>query len=341
MTFARPALLWLLLLAPAAGAAAAWLWRRRAAAEAAWAARGLWHRLAPTASAGRRAAAAALVALAVAGAGLALARPRWGVVERPVERRGVDVVFVVDSSLSMAAHDVPPSRLFVAKALVRDLVRRMPANRVALVAAEGDGEVLTPLTLDGAVVDLLLDALEPGSLPVPGTELAPALDAARELFAPSEEGHRAVVLLTDGEDHGRGLGAAVERLRADGAVLHAIGVATPEGAPVPLPGGAADGRGDGVKRDREGRPVISRLGETALARAAAGGGGVYLRATSAAADTGALVAAIDALDKTTFEGSVLATLEERFQWPLGLAALALALRLGAGADRPRRREGAR
>jgi len=337
VSFARPALLWLLLLAPAAGAAAAWLWRRRAAAESAWAARGLWHRLAPTASARRRSAAAALLALAVAGAALALTRPRWGVVERQVERRGVDVVFVVDASLSMAARDVQPSRLFVAKALVRDLVRRMPANRVALIAAEGEGEVLTPLTLDGAVVDLLLDALEPGSLPVPGTELAPALDAARELFAPSEEGHRAVVLLTDGEDHGGGFGAAVERLHAEGAVLHAIGVATPEGAPVPLPGRPEDGRG-AVKLDSGGRPVISRLGESELARAAERGGGVYLRATSAAADTGAIVSAIQGLEKTTYEGSVLTTLEERFQWPLAAAALALVLHLGTGAGRPRRRK---
>jgi len=339
LSFAHPALLWLLPLAPAACAAAVWLWRRRAAAEAAWAARGLWHRLAPTASARRRAAAAALLALAVAGAGLALARPRWGVVERPVERRGVDVVFVVDASLSMAARDVRPSRLFVTKALVRDMVRRMPANRVALVAAEGDGEVLTPLTLDGGVLDLLLDALEPGSLAVPGTELAPALDAARELFAPAEEGHRAVVLLTDGEDHGGGFGAAVERLHAEGAVVHAIGVGTPEGAPVPLPGRPEAGREAPFKRDAEGRQVISRLGESGLASAAERGGGVYLRATSAAADTGAIVAAIEGLDKTTFEGSVLATLEERFQWPLAAAALALVLHLGGGTGRPRRKPG--
>lgn len=342
MTFARPLLLCLLLLAPLAGGAAVWLWRRRAAAEAAWAARGLWRRLAPTASTSRRMLQATLVALAVAGTGLALAQPRWGTVERPVERRGVDVVFVVDSSLSMAARDVSPSRLFVAKALVRELVRRLPANRVALVAAEGRGEVLTPLTLDGAVVDLLLDTLEPGSLPVPGTELAPALDAARRLFAPGEEGHRAVVLITDGEDHGGGLGSAVERLRADGAVLHAIGVGTPDGAPVPLPArpptAGPDQPDEGFKRGPDGLPVISALDERALERAAAETGGAYLRATSAAADVDAIAGAIARMETTTFEGSVLETLEERFQWPLAAAAAALVLQLGAGGARPRRRE---
>lgn len=336
MSVAHPTLLWLLALAPLAGLAAAWLWRRRSAAEAAWAARGLRGRLAPGTGGRRRAAQAALLAVAVAGCALAIARPRWGVIERPVERRGVDVVFVVDSSLSMAARDVPPSRLFVAKALVRDLVRRMPGNRVALVAAEGRGEVLTPLTLDGAVLDLLLDALEPGSLPVPGTELAPALDAAREIFAPAEEGHRAVVLLSDGEDHGSGLAAAAERLAAAGAVVHAIGIGTTEGAPVPLPGGA-DGRGEGFKRDESGEPVISRLGEAALVRAAAAAGGIYVPATSAAADVRPLVGAIEAMEKTRFEESVLETLAERFQWPLAAAALALAALLAAGSVRPARR----
>jgi Ca-activated chloride channel family protein len=340
VSVARPILLWLLLLAPAAGLAAAWLWRRRAAAEAAWVARGLRARLAPGGGGRRRAAQALLLALAVAGCALALARPRWGVIERPVERRGVDVVFVVDSSLSMAARDVVPSRLFVAKALIRDLVRRMPGNRVALIAAEGRGEVLAPLTLDGAVLDLLLDTLEPGSLPVPGTELASSLDAARALFAPAEEGHRAVVLLTDGEDHGSGLAAAAERLAAEDAVLHAIGIGTPEGAPVPLPtrsDGRSDGRGEGFKRDAAGEPVISRLGAAALERAAAAAGGIYLPATSAAADTRPLVGAIEAMDKTTFEESVLETLAERFQWPLAAAALALAALLAAGSVRPARR----
>lgn len=345
MTFAHPVLLWLLLLAPAAGGAAAWLWRRRTAAETAWIARGLWQRLAPTASVGRRVLQAALVALAVAATAFALARPRWGTVEREVERRGVDVVFVVDSSLSMAARDLNSPRLFVAKALVRDLVRRMPENRVALIAAEGRGEVLTPLTLDGAVLDLLLDTLEPGSLPVPGTELAPALDAARQLFAPGEEGHRAVVLITDGEDHGSGLGAAVGRLRADGAVLHAIGVGTAEGAPVPLPAGArGSGRnpaGDDFKRGPDGLPVISALHEGALKRAAAETGGLYLRAQSAAADVGPIADAIGAMAKTTFEGSVLETLEERFQWPLAISAAALVLQLGAGGARLRRRRAGR
>lgn len=339
MSFAEPTLLWLTLLAPAAAIAAAWLWRRRLAAAAAWAARGLWDRLLAGYSRRRLAASVALLALAVLGAALALARPRWGLSERTVERRGVDLVFVLDTSLSMGARDVAPSRLQVAKALVRRLAEQMPSNRMALVAAEGRGVVLAPLTLDAAVIDLVLDTAEPGSLPVPGTELAPALATALEVFGDAEGGQRAIVVLSDGEDHGGGLDAVLTRLRQSGVVVHTLGVGTAAGAPVPLPG-PADADGERFKRDDSGRPVISRLQAGVLETVASETGGVYVAAVSAAADTDAVRRRIEAMQRRSFEDTVLATLEERFQWPLGLAALALALHLGAGPFRGRRRAAA-
>ncbi len=100
--------------------------------------------------------------------GLALAQPRWGESEQKIERHGVDVVFVLDTSLSMATTDLPPNRLWVAQTLVRRLVQALPGHRVALVQAEGDGVVMVPLTADSAVLDLVLDAVLPGSLPTPG-----------------------------------------------------------------------------------------------------------------------------------------------------------------------------
>src|SRR5260370_739114 len=112
MSFAAPHLLWLALVAPLAIGLAALLWRRRLAADAAWAARALWDRLLPTYRPARLALSVALLGLALLGAALALARPRWGGGLEKVERRGVDVAFLLDSSLSMAAPDVAPSRLF-------------------------------------------------------------------------------------------------------------------------------------------------------------------------------------------------------------------------------------
>jgi Ca-activated chloride channel family protein len=344
MTFAAPSLLWLALLAPAAAAAAVWLWRRRLAADAAWAARGLWSRLLPAFAPRRLTLSVAALALAVLGASLALARPRWGSGEQKVERKGVDVVFLVDSSLSMGAQDAPPSpskrdpdappppsRLFVAKSLVRRMARDMPGNRVGLVQTEGDSLVLAPLTLDGAVIDLLLDAVDPGSLPTPGTELAPGIETALRLFGEGREKHRVLVIVSDGEDFGGGLDSEISRLKENGVVVYAVGIGTTQGTTVPIPGTEGE-----VKRDQDNSVVITRLHEETLENLARATGGDYLRATSAAADPSPIVKRIDRLEKRTIESQSLSTLEERFQWPLALAVLALLVYLGVGPFLPER-----
>jgi Ca-activated chloride channel homolog len=331
MSFAQPGFLWLLLLAPAAAALAAWLWRRRLAADAAWSARGLWDRLLPAYAPRRLALSVVTLGLAVLGASLALARPRWGAGEQKVERKGVDVVFLVDSSLSMGAADVPPSRLYVAKSLVRRMTRDMPGNRLGLVQTEGDAVTLAPLTLDSAVIDLLLDTIDPGSLPTPGTELKPGIETALRLFGEGSDKHRVLVILSDGEDHGGGLDAELARLREEGVMVYALGIGTLQGANVPIPGAPGE-----VKRTADGGVVVSKLHEEALEKLGRSTGGSYLRVTSAAADPAPLLRQIDRMEKRTLESQSLSVLEERFQWPLALAALALLLHLAAGSFSPRR-----
>jgi Ca-activated chloride channel family protein len=325
MTFGAPLLLWLALLAPAVAALSLWLWRRRFAADAAWATRGLWDRLLPGYSQRRIALSVLWLAVAVLGGALALARPRWGAGEQKVERRGVDVVFLVDSSLSMGARDVPPSRLYVAKSLVRRMARAMPGNRVGLVQAEGDGVMLSPLTLDGAVLDLLLDTIDPGSMPTPGTELASGLDMALRTFGQGTEKHRVLVLLSDGEDWGGGLEDETAKLKEAGVVAYTLGIGTVDGAPVPIPGSSGE-----TKRDADGNVVVTRLHPEVMAQLARATGGSYLGVTSAAADPTPLVRQIDRMEKRTFESQSLSTLAERFQWPLALAVLALLIHLARG-----------
>jgi len=225
----------------------------------------------------------------------------------------------------MGALDVRPSRLAAAEILVRRLVQGMPGNRVGLVAVAGDGIVMAPLTLDAAVIDLLLDAVEPGSLPSQGTRLAQALERVPELFPPGTERHRAAVLISDGEDHGGGLPDAVARLSAAGVVVHALGVGTPEGAPVPVPD--RPDRPDQVRRRRDGSVVISRLREEVLDELARATGGVYLRATDPARNLRPILAALDEMDTRAHETAEVDSRAERFQWPLAVAAAALLLHL--------------
>lgn len=320
MNLADPRLLWLALAAPLAALAAVGLLRRRAAAEAAWASRAIEPRLRIGGRPRPPLWAALLLALAVLGIVLALARPRWGESIEKVEQRGVDIVFLLDTSASMGAYDVLPSRLWLAQSLVRRTAQKLPGNRVALVQAEGVGVVMAPLTVDVAVLDLLLDAVEPGSLPLPGTQFAPALARAIDLFPAGHDKQRVMVLLSDGEDHDEELAPVIAKLVEAGVVLHAVGVGTNQGAPVPVAGKEGE-----FKRSAGGDIVISKLHAGTLEELATATGGIYLEAANANADPQAIVDRITGMQKRGLASSTVATLEERFQWPLAAAAAALAL----------------
>lgn len=321
MSFAVPELLWLLSAAPLAALVAVWSSRRRRRAEAAWIGGALSPRLRVGGAPRPTWLVAAWIALGLLGLALALARPRWGTATETVERRGLDLVFVLDTSLSMNAADVAPSRFWLAQSLVRRLVAAMPGNRVALVAAEGEGEVLTPLTVDGAVVDLVLDGLEPGTLPLPGTRLARALERAVALFPESRETHRVIVVLSDGEDHGGEIDHAASLVREASAAVFAIGIGSERGAPVPVPGAPGT-----FKRDARGALVVSRLEPATLRQLATGAGSDYFEADSAVFDPAPVARRIAALGGRAIESTTVSRLEERFQWPLTLAVAAL----GAG-----------
>lgn len=337
MTWTRPDLLWFLWLGPLFGLLAGWAWRRRVAATTSWSARGLWKRLLPGYSPVRLTLLPCLFAAAIVGVLLALAQPRWGTSEIQVERQGVDVVFVLDTSLSMATRDTPPDRLWVAQTLIRRLVQGLPGHRVALVQAEGDGVVMVPLTADSAVVDLLLDAVLPGTLPLPGTELARSLERALALFPAGGSRHQVLILVSDGEDHGQGLPAITTKLKTRGIATYTIGVGTVEGKPLelpPAPGSVSAGSGSArpgspveYKRDEEGNVVVSRLMEASLETLSRETGGVYVRATDAAAVLEPILEPIGEMDHKVLGSEDLMTLEDRFQWPLGLAIAALGLHL--------------
>jgi Ca-activated chloride channel family protein len=322
VNFAEPSRLLLAIAAPLATLAAAWLLRRRARVEAAWAARAVEPRLRPRERPRRQLVTALLVGFAILGTALALARPRWGESIETVEQEGVDVVFVLDTSSSMAAYDVTPSRLWLAQSIVRRMAAELPGQRVALIQAEGVGVVMSPLTVDVAVLDLLLDAVEPGTLPVPGSQIGPAIERAVALFPPGGEKQRVLVVLSDGEFFGEDLSPALEKLRTGGVVVHAVGVGTRTGAPVPLAG-----KPNEFKRTPEGEVVVSRFDAAPLERLASETGGLFLAATAATADPTPIVDRILDMEKRGLASSTMTTLEERFQFPLAAAVLALGLRL--------------
>jgi Ca-activated chloride channel family protein len=254
---------------------------------------------------------------------LALAGPRWGRHYQEVRRRGVDVMVAVDVSASMGAEDIKPNRLTQAKRELGRLVAGLEGDRVGLVAFAGTAVLQCPLTLDYGAAQSLLDLIGPGLVPRPGTSLADAILTAVEAFPPGSRKHRALVLLTDGEDHSGRLDAAVKKAAEEGVRIFPIGFGNPEGEVIPVRG--EDGNLVEYKKDKEGRTVTSRMDEKALASLAEATGGRFFRASQGEVEVMHLLDEINAMEKKSLESRVWGTTEDRYLWPLALALFFLLL----------------
>jgi Ca-activated chloride channel homolog len=318
----RPDLLWLLWLAPALALFFVWSFRKRERLLRELAAPELLARLTSGVSRPRRFLKAALLVLGLAAGLLALSDVKVGFSWEEVKRRGVDIVVALDVSDSMLVEDAGAgeglSRLERARREISDLLRLLGGDRIALVAFAGTAFLELPLTLDYGAADLFLDSLEPDLIPIKGTALDEALRKSIEAFEGSAQESRAIILITDGEDHsGKALEVARQAAR-EGIRVFAIGIGREEGSPIPQPGG-------GFRRDRTGEVILSRLDERTLQQIALETGGSYVRSVTGDVD----------LEQIYLQG-IKATLEDRelgatrrqrwkgrFQWLVALAVAAL------------------
>jgi Ca-activated chloride channel family protein len=333
--FAEPAMLLPgLLLAAVAAGALVFSVRRRAARSAALVSPALAAKAGLAPAGGFPAAGAVLTLLVALGLGGALARPRWGKTAETAQRRGADVVFVLDTSASMRAADVSPSRFVLARQAAQSLLSRLGSDRAALIACEGEAQALVPLTLDAAAVGLFLDAMEPGMGAKPGTSLASGLAAAADLFPAGSAGGRNAVVFSDGEDLEGGVDAAIARAKAEGITVHAVFVGALGGTGAPVPEVDAAGRTSGFKSDASGQPVLSKADPELLRRLAAQTGGSFTVVSPGRTDLEGVARQIDLGARRPLSEVLVTSLEERFQIPLGVAVGALGLLLlGVGRGR--------
>ncbi len=325
MTFADPLWLWALLALPLLAAAELWTTGRDRRRMTRLVARPLWDRVVRRPAEHWRFIRLALLLLGVTGLVLALARPQWGIVREKVEREGVDVVLALDTSGSMATEDVSPSRFFVARAALLSLMSRLPEDRFALVAFEGEAYPLVPLTLDADAVGLFLETLEPGFVPTPGTSLGQGLAEGLRLFVDEARENKVMVLVSDGEDLEGDVDEAVRRAKEAGVIVHTVGVGTEKGEPVP--NFDREGNPAGFKKDQDGNVVVSRLNPAALEAIAQGTGGRFFRISTTDTGLAGLVSAIDGMQERSLAREYSYRKKERFQVPLAVGLLALALGL--------------
>ncbi len=262
----------------------------------------------------------------------ALARPQWGVREELVSTRGRDLVIALDVSRSMLARDVFPSRLGRAKVDLLDLVRTLRGDRVGLLAFRGKAALLCPLTTDYGFFTQILDGVGIDSAPAGETNIGDALRKAFEAFGADPGSHKAIVLISDGEDLAGELESAIEEARKQGVAIFTVGLGDPAGSPIPQ----SEDRRESLKF--EGQTVVSKLNHETLRRIAEATGGAYVPIALAHADLGILYR--DHLSRITAqerEESLQRTHIERFQFFLLPAWLCfIAVGLLSGGHRLRR-----
>jgi Ca-activated chloride channel family protein len=315
MTFGAPLYLWLLLLLPACGGAlGGWLWWRRRA-------RARFGGVHADSIASRIVLVLSPLLLlgAIALTVLAAARPQAGERTREVEDRGIDLVIVLDVSQSMLATDAPPSRIELAQREIDALLAALTGDRVGLVIFAGDTFVRSPLTSDLAAVRVLVAgvARERGFLQ-PGSDLGAGINDALDVLARGEAASKAILVVSDGEDHGESAATALARARSRDVRIYAAGVGSPDGAPV-LDVDIATGASS-PRIDDTGQIVLTRLEDQNLRALADASGARYL--TLGDEPLLALASSFDELAATTFGTRESTRKVERFQV---FAALALLL----------------
>jgi len=298
-------------------------------------------RMAPGAGTGRDLWSAGSLVAGLALLSVAAAQPQCGTRTELARRYGIDLVIALDASNSMLARDVRPSRIDRAKLELASLLDRLKGDRVGIVVFAGDAFVQCPLTTDYSAAKLFLRAVNPDALPQQGTALAAALKTSRDLFRAGGRGAagRALVLITDGEDHEGDVDAALKDLNEDGVRVFAVGVGSASGEPIPVPG--PDGSVTGYRKDSHGRTIMTRLDEAVLRKLAEATGGRYVHSASGDLGVGEVYEELDRMDKSEFESRLTVQYDNRyaaFAWP-GFALACAGLAFGEGRFRRRAEAG--
>ena len=306
--FANPHLLWLLLVVPVMVIAFAILLRLRK--------RNLSHfgnievvkSLLRDVSSWRVRTKFALFITAFAALVVAAARPQFGAKLREEKREGVEMMFVIDVSNSMLAEDFSPNRLDRTRYAIDKLFASLNQDRVGVVVFAGEAKVQLPITTDYRMARNFAKRLSPSLVEVQGTDVSDAIDLASLSFSQREGASRVMILITDGEAHDADALAATERAAERGIRIFAIGIGSPQGAPIKIDG-------EFIK-DEKGEMVVSRLNEELLQQITEKGNGAYIRASNAEFGLSEIVSEIEKMEKSELSTLHFDEYNEQFYWIL-------------------------
>jgi len=258
---------------------------------------------------------------AIAAAIILLARPQFGSKLEEVKKEGVEVIIALDVSNSMLAEDIQPDRLTRAKQALTRLIDNLDNDKIGLIVFAGDAYTQIPVTTDYISAKMFLTAIGPEMVPKQGTSIGSAIDLGMRSFTPGEGRSKAMIIITDGENHEDDPVAMAEEASKAGIVIHTIGIGSAEGVPVPVTVG---GKRDYLK-DAEGNTVITKLDEEILKKIAITAGGNYVRASNTNIGLDEVFGEIRKMKKQEMESKMFTEYNDQFQIFAGIALFFLML----------------
>lgn len=248
-----------------------------------------------------------------------IARPQFGAKLQKIKRKGIELVIALDVSNSMLAEDIQPNRLEKAKRAIAKLTERLSNDKIGLIVFAGDAYTQIPITTDYTSAKLFLSSISPDIVPTQGTAIGSAIDLAMKSFTPESETSKAIIVITDGENHEDDAVEMAKLAAENNIVVHTIGMGLPQGGPIPVAN--AYGQKD-FRRDKEGQVIVTKLDEKMLQEIATAGKGTYTRANNTEVGINSVFDEINKMEKSELESRVYSDYNDQFFY---FIAIALAL----------------
>lgn len=259
---------------------------------------------------------------------IGLSRPQIGAKLKEHQTKGAEIMIALDVSNSMLAEDYSPNRLERAKLAISRLVDKLRDDRIGLIVFAGNSFVQLPITTDYVSAKMFLRSISNESVPIQGTAMGEAINTAIRSFSAQSEKSRAIIVITDGENHEDDPVAAAKMAADNGIRVFTIGVGSPEGKPIPMDGD--------LLRDKNGDIVVTRLDEAVLQEVASAGNGLYVRAGNSEFGLNPIIDNIRKMEDEQYSSIVFEEYDEQFMYFLGIALFFFVLEMLIGDRRPKR-----
>ena len=284
--------------------------------------------LMPSWSRSKRWVRAVIYSLAFTFLVIGLSRPQIGAKLKEYKAKGAEIMIALDVSNSMLAQDYSPNRLERAKLAISRITDKLQGDRIGLIIFAGSSFVQLPITSDYVSAKMFLSNISTSSVPIQGTAIGDAINTAVRSFSAQSEQSRAIIVITDGENHEDDAVAAAAQAAEVGVKVYTIGVGSQEGQPIPMDGG--------LLKDKEGNIVVTRLDEDTLKQIAQAGGGAYVHAGNDEFGLTPIISEIQKMQDEEFNSVMFEEYDEQFMYFLGVALALLVLEMIIGERRSRR-----